>query len=68
MEKNMSGTDRIVRISLALVVIILYYLKIINGTLGNILIALSAIFLFTSLIKFCPLYSVLGIKSDKNKE
>ncbi|MBQ4914685.1 DUF2892 domain-containing protein [Maribacter sp. MMG018] len=68
MKKNMSGTDRIVRISLALVVIILYYLKIIDGTLGNILIALSAILLFTTLIKFCPLYSVLGIKSDKNKE
>ncbi|WP_047244960.1 YgaP family membrane protein [Maribacter thermophilus] len=68
MKKNMSGTDRTIRIIVALVVISLYYLKIIDGTLGNILIALSAIFLFTSFIGFCPLYSVFGIKSDKSKE
>lgn len=68
MKKNMGGTDRIVRIILALVVGILYYQKIIDGTLAYVLLALAAVFVVTSFISFCPLYSLFGLKTCKTKE
>ncbi|SDL35616.1 YgaP family membrane protein [Kriegella aquimaris] len=68
MKKNMGGTDRIVRIILALVVGILYYQKIIDGTLAYVLLALAAVFVVTSFISFCPLYTLFGLKTCKTKE
>lgn len=68
MNKNMGGLDRGIRIIVALIIAALYYYKIIDGTLGNVLLALSAIFLFTSFINFCPVYALFRLntrKSDK---
>lgn len=62
MIKNMSTLDRIFRIILAAAVIILYVTNVITGTLGAALIAIAVVFLATSFISYCPLYTVLGIK------
>ena len=67
MKKNMGGTDRIVRIIIAVVVGVLYQQKMIEGTLGYVLLAVAGVFLLTSFINFCPLYSVFGIKTNKDK-
>jgi len=67
MKKNMGITDKIIRSLIAVVMISLYYTNVITGTLGIVLIVISAIFLLTSLVSFCPLYAVLGI-SSKQKE
>ena len=63
----MGITDKIIRSLIAVVMISLYYTNVITGTLGIVLIVISAIFLLTSLVSFCPLYAVLGI-SSKQKE
>ncbi len=68
MKKNMGTADRIVRTIIALVMIILYVQGIISGTLGIILLVLSAVFLLTSLVSFCPLYAPFGLKTCKTKE
>jgi len=65
MKKNMGGADRIIRIIIAIVVGILYYMEIISGTLGTVLLVLAGVFLLTSFINFCPLYTVLGINTGK---
>jgi len=65
MMKNMGTADRIVRILLAIVIAILFFLKQITGTLGIILFILAIIFLLTSLIGFCPLYVPLKISTKK---
>ncbi len=67
MKKNMGGTDRVIRITVALVVAALYYFKVIDGTLAYVLLALSAIFVLTSFISFCPLYSLFGLNTCKVK-
>jgi hypothetical protein len=67
MKKNMGITDKIIRSLIAVVMIILYLTNVITGTLGIVLIVISAVFLLTSLVSFCPLYSILGI-SSKQKE
>ena len=68
MKKNMGGTDRIIRFVLAAVIGILYWLGIIEGTLAYVLFAVAGIFLLTSFISFCPLYSLVGLNTCKVKK
>jgi len=68
MKKNMGGIDRIVRIIIALIAVTLYFTNIINGTLAYVLLALSAVFVLTSFMSFCPLYSIFGLNTCKLKE
>ncbi|MPR31848.1 YgaP family membrane protein [Salmonirosea aquatica] len=63
MKKNMGITDRIVRTVLAITAIALYATGTVSGTLGIVLIVLSAVFLLTSLMSFCPLYTMVGINT-----
>lgn len=63
MKKNMGSTDRIIRLLAALVMAVLYFTGIVSGTLGIVLLVLSAVFVLTSLVSFCPLYTIFGISS-----
>lgn len=65
MTKNMGSTDRIIRTIIAIVALYLYFSGIVTGVFGILLIIISAIFLLTSLVSFCPLYTLFGIKSCK---
>ena len=56
MKKNMGTIDRIIRIVLAIVVIILYITGSITGFAAIILGILAIVFIITSMIGFCPLY------------
>jgi hypothetical protein len=67
MKKNMGTIDKVIRILVAVVVVVLFFTNIISGTLAYILLALSAVFVLTSLLGFCPLYLPLGL-STKKKE
>ncbi|WP_341214592.1 DUF2892 domain-containing protein [uncultured Wocania sp.] len=67
MKTNMGTADRIIRIGIAVIIAALYWQGIITGTLAYILLALSAIFVLTSLVSFCPLYRIVGINSCKIK-
>lgn len=67
MKKNMGTVDKIIRILVAVVVVILYFTNVISGTLAIILLVLSAIFVVTSILGICPLYMPLGL-STKKKE
>jgi hypothetical protein len=65
MKKNMGAIDRIVRVVVAIILIALYALGYISGTLGIILLVLSGIFILTSLITTCPLYLPFGISTRR---
>ena len=67
MKRNMGGIDRIIRFIVALLVAVLYYFKIIEGTLAYVLLALSGVFVLTGLIGFCPLYRLFGLSTCKIK-
>ena len=67
MKKNMGSTDKIIRIFIALVIVVLYFTGTISGTAALVLGAFAIIFLLTSLISFCPLYLPLGISTCKKK-
>jgi hypothetical protein len=68
MKKNMGSIDKAVRIILALAFAGLYFGDIITGTIGIVLMVLSAVFVLTSLISFCPLYAPFGISTCPAKK
>jgi hypothetical protein len=65
MTKNMGVLDRGLRISAALIVIALYLTGRITGTLAIVLLVFATIFILTSFLSFCPLYTLLGISTGK---
>ncbi len=67
MKKNMGSTDRIIRVLLAAVFAYLYFSGTVSGTIGIILVVLGGVFVLTSLISFCPLYTLFGMNTCNNK-
>lgn len=68
MTKNMGSADRIIRVIIAAIVSILYFTETITGTLGIVLLVLAGVFVLTSIVSFCPLYTPFGIKTCKIKK
>lgn len=67
MKINMGGLDRGIRILIAIIIGYFYYTQYITGFVGIALIVLAVVFVVTSFINFCPLYSFLGINTNKKK-
>lgn len=63
MKKNMGNADRIIRILLAAVFGYFYFAGVITGIAGIILVILGGVFILTSLVGFCPLYSLFGFNT-----
>jgi len=64
----MGGADRMIRIIIAAIVGILYYMGLLSGTVALGLIALSAIFVLTSLFSICPMYTIFGLNTCSTKK
>jgi len=64
----MGVTDRIIRIIIAIAVAVLFYMDIISGTLGIVLLIFAGIFLLTSFISSCPLYMPFGLSTICKKK
>jgi hypothetical protein len=47
----------------AIIALALYFTGIITGTIGIIALVMAGIFLLTSSVSFCPLYSILGLNT-----
>jgi len=60
MKKNMGTTDKIIRLLMAAVFIGLFITDTVVGTAGIVLLILAGIFIVTSVVSFCPLYSFFG--------
>jgi len=65
MKKNMSSLDRILRVVVAGVFAYLYFGGIVTGTLGIVLVVLGAVFVLTSFVGFCPLYTPFNFSTKK---
>lgn len=65
MKKNMGTIDRIIRVSLVVLIAVLYFTNVISGTWAIILGVVAVVFLLTSLVGVCPLYMPFGISTRK---
>ena len=63
MKKNEGMSDRIIRATLALSALFLFYNKIVTGTAGIALFIISGVLALTSLIGVCPIYSIFRIST-----
>lgn len=63
MKKNMATADSIVRLIISAIMVTLYFMKIVEGTLGIIMLVLAGVFTLTSVVRFCPLYAIFGIST-----
>ena len=61
----MGVIDKVIRILVAVVVVVLYFLHVISGTLAIILLILAGVFVLTSILGICPLYLPLGLSTRK---
>lgn len=64
----MGKIDRLARTIIAAVALLLYFNGIVSGTVGLVLVAVSVIFLLTSLVSFCPLYTLFGLSTNPLKQ
>ena len=68
MKKNMGTLDKSIRLLLAVIFIILYFTGVVASTTGIILLVLAGIFIVTSFVSFCPLYTIFGLSTCPIKE
>jgi hypothetical protein len=68
MKTNMGGMDRIIRVLVAIVAVALYLTGTLTGTLGIVALVVAGIFLLTSVVSFCPLYTLFGISTCPTKK
>jgi hypothetical protein len=65
MKKNVGTIDKLIRIAFAAIIAILYLTHVISGTLGIVLLILSAILVITSFVGICPLYMPMGLSTKR---
>jgi hypothetical protein len=68
MKKNMGSVDKIIRLTIVVIVGLLNYTGVISGTLAIVLLIVSGVLLLTSLISICPLYLPFGIRTCALKD
>jgi len=64
MKKNLGTIDRVIRLTFAIVVAVLYAMDQIAGTTALVLGAVAVILAATSFMSFCPIYYVLKLSTS----
>jgi hypothetical protein len=65
MKQNMGGIDRLIRSLIAVALIVLGLTGVLSGTLAIVGYIVAAVFLLTSVVSFCPLYTLLRLNTRK---
>jgi hypothetical protein len=68
MIRNVGSTDKVVRIVLAIILVILAYMQILTGTWMYVAYAGATILVLTSVFSFCGLYTLFGMNTCNIKE
>ncbi len=61
----MGKLDKIIRLVVAALIVVLFFTKVLTGTLAVVLLIVAGVFVLTSVISICPLYSLFGIDTCK---
>ncbi len=68
MKPNISSTDRMIRVSVAVLAAVLYFTQVLTGFWGIAFLTIGGILLLTSMINFCPIYYILGMTTRKKEQ
>ena len=61
MIHNVGKIDRYIRIAVAIIIFVLYFLEVITGDLGEGLLIAAVVLFVTSMRRCCPIYGLLGL-------
>ncbi len=64
MKRNMSDVDRIARLAVGIVAVVLAWIAGWTSVVGIVLMVLAAILVLTAAFAFCPLYAVLRLNTS----
>jgi hypothetical protein len=67
MKKNMGTIDIAARLLVAALLIVLYFMQVVTGTAGILLLVIAGVFVLTGIVRFCPLYLPFGINTQGKK-
>lgn len=67
MKKNTGSADKYIRIVLALILTIIYFLDVVVGNIALLLIAAALILFSTAVLRTCPLYWIFNLNTTKHK-
>lgn len=68
MKNNVGNIDRIIRLLLSVVLVILWFTGTLTGTIGIVALVLAGVFTLTAAIGFCPLYAIFGMNTCPAKK
>ena len=63
MKSNVGSLDRILRIIIGIVLAVLYLKGTVTGGAGVALLVVGLVLIVTALIKWCPIWKVLGVNT-----
>jgi hypothetical protein len=68
MKQNMGIADRLIRIFIAAVLAALYFTGVVtNPIMATILWVIGIVFFITAVVGFCPLYSIMRLRTKKKE-
>jgi len=62
---NQAGWDRIVRIVIGIVLLVLTFTGTVSGAFGTVLMIVGFIALLTGIVGVCPAYMLLKVRTNK---
>ncbi|MFT3753068.1 MAG: DUF2892 domain-containing protein [Paludibacter sp.] len=68
MKKNMGSFDKLIRLAVSIVIIVLYYTGILPATFAIIVLLVALYLTITSLISFCLIYKLFGMNTCRKDE
>ena len=68
MKNNVGNIDRIIRLLISAVLVILWFTGTLTGTIGIVALVLAGVFTVTAAIGFCPLYTIFGMNTCPAKK
>lgn len=64
----MGSADKIIRLIVAAIIVILFFTNVLTGTLAIVLLVVAGIFVLTSFVSICPLYMPFGLSTCSTKK
>ncbi len=65
MKTNESGLDRVIRVTIGLILVTLYATGIVQGGFGIVSFILGGILIVTGVFGFCPVYALFKFQTKK---
>ena len=64
MKSKLGNPQRLIRVIIAIIIAVLYFTGVVNGTLGIVLLVIGSIMLLTSLVNYCPMVMMNACPGD----